>query len=359
MEVIMTERLAEFITHARDKGMDHATIRMLLLANGWRERDIIQAMTETSLDRPIPAPPDTGGAREAFLHLLAFASLYTAVIAAVVLVFNYIERWFPDPAFPVAALNARLSGMRWSVAVLLVAFPVFFWLSRFVLREIAATPEKSWSGIRRWLTYLTLFAAAIALGGDLITLVFYLLEGELSVRFVLKFLTVLVIAGMVFAYYVTALRLTPDRPESRHVHRIFGWSASVLVAVILVYGFAVTGSPLSERSRKFDDRRIDALKNIETEIGLICLGPNQYQPVAERTMIADLPPSLDEVARLARRRRPDIVDPETGARYRYEVTGESTFVLCASFNQVDDDPWEVRWNHPAGEHCFEFDLLRD
>jgi hypothetical protein len=88
--------LDAFIAHARSKDMDHATIRLLLLAAGWKERDVAQALAAQGLDMPVPVPPDSGGAREAFLHLLAFSSLYTTVISLIVLFFTYINRLFPD-----------------------------------------------------------------------------------------------------------------------------------------------------------------------------------------------------------------------------------------------------------------------
>src|SRR5687768_13322943 len=94
----MNTELRDFIGHARNKGMDHSTIRMLLISAGWKEKDIAQAMIEESLEMPIPPPPDTGGARDAFFHLLTFAAYYTTAISVGVLFFQYIEKYFPDPA---------------------------------------------------------------------------------------------------------------------------------------------------------------------------------------------------------------------------------------------------------------------
>jgi hypothetical protein len=56
--------------------------------------------------------------------------------------------------------------------------------------------------------------------------------------------------------------------------------------------------------------------------------------------------------------RPRIVDPATGAPYEYRVTGPSSFELCATFDGPRDEDFMARWNHAAGRHCFEFDLLR-
>lgn len=206
----MNKALTDFIAHARKKGMDHATIRMLLLSAGWKEKDIARAMTDESLDMAVPVPPDTGGAREAFLHLVTFAALYTTVISLVVLFFDYVNRLFPDPALePYPSYPGDLSGVRWSMAAIIVTYPVFLWVSRQLLEEIRVHPERAWSAIRRWLTYLTLFLASAALAGDVVTLVYKLLQGELSIRFLLKVAIVIVIAGLTFSYYFLTLRLRP------------------------------------------------------------------------------------------------------------------------------------------------------
>ena len=96
--------------------------------------------------------------------------------------------------------------MRWSIASLIVAFPVFLYTSWLIVRDLAADPNKRHSKVRRWLTYLTLFVAATVLIGDVITLVYNLLGGEITTRFLLKVLVVAFIAGTVFWYYLSDIR---------------------------------------------------------------------------------------------------------------------------------------------------------
>lgn len=206
--------LDQFIAHARSKGMDHTTIRMLLLSAGWKEKDIAEAMTAEGLGMPIPIPPDRGGARDSFFHLLTFAGLYTTVISLSILFFNYVNYHFPDPATEpfYRDPDTYLSPIRWSIAAIIVAFPLYLALSRYLLREMRDHPEKATSGVRRWLTYITLFIAALAIMGDVITLVFNLLEGELSVRFILKVLVVFILAGVTFVYYFLSMRSSPENP---------------------------------------------------------------------------------------------------------------------------------------------------
>ncbi|MEK7085265.1 MAG: DUF5671 domain-containing protein, partial [Patescibacteria group bacterium] len=60
--------------------------------------------------------------------------------------------------------------------------------------------------IRKWLVYFTLFAASLFIIGDLIALIYNFLQGELTVRFFLKILTVFFVAGSVFWYYFMDIR---------------------------------------------------------------------------------------------------------------------------------------------------------
>ena len=356
----MSSDLAAFLEHARSKGMDHGTIRMLLLSAGWKEKDVARALAEHALDLPVPAPPDSGGARDAFLYLSAFAALYASAIATISLLFDGVNRMLPDPAL---GENARasawsLSGTRWSLATLLVSFPLFVAFSRFLLKEMAVQLERSWSAVRRWLTYLTLFVAAVALATDLVTLVFYLLEGELSLRFLLKVLIVSIVAGLTFAYYLATVRMPARTLAASGMHTRFGIAAAGIAIVTLVWGGLVVGSPFSERLRKLDERRIQELGTIETALDRFCLGPPEVREKgAPKALVAPLPRSLDELASVAVVERPRTIDPATGLPYEYRVTGPSSFELCATFDLPRDEDLAPRWNHTAGRHCFAVDLL--
>jgi hypothetical protein len=59
---------------------------------------------------------------------------------------------------------------------------------------------------RGGITYLTLFIAVVSLTADMTTLVYNVLGGELTLRFFLKVLTVAVIAGGTFAYFLWDIR---------------------------------------------------------------------------------------------------------------------------------------------------------
>jgi hypothetical protein len=204
----MNEKLSQFVDHSRDKGLDYATIRHVLLSAGWREKDIAEVFCARDLELPIPEPTGVGTARDAFFHLLTFTALFTWATSLILLFISYIDFAFPDPAWRTSyyALEAALSNIRASLAALIVSFPFFLILWHFLLREVRLHPEKAKGAIRRWLGYLSLFVGAVTLSADAITFIYYLFEGQLTVRFLLKVTVLFLIAGSLVYYLAFTLR---------------------------------------------------------------------------------------------------------------------------------------------------------
>jgi hypothetical protein len=199
------DELTEFVKAALGRGASRDEIQSVLRAAGWpieQVRTALSGYADTPFPIPVPRPRPHLDARDAFVYLVLFSTLYVSAYHLGSLLFDIINSVFPDPAESPSNPYARVS-MRWSIASLVVAFPVFFYTSWFVARDLAVDPNKRHSKVRRWLTYLTLFAAATVLIGDVITLVYNLLGGEITTRFVLKVLVVGFIAATVFWYYLS------------------------------------------------------------------------------------------------------------------------------------------------------------
>ena len=203
------EELRSFIKDGLAHGVSRADLKDVLGRAGWAVGDVQGALTsfaEVEFPIPVPRPQPYLSARDAFMHLLLFTTLCISAFSLGRLVFQFINQAFPDPAAAFSAGEYAREAIRWSVASLVVACPVFLGVSRVISRDLATDPSKRASKVRRWLTYLTLFVAAGVLIGDVTTLVYNVLGGELTVRFVLKVLTVGSIAGTVFWYYLSDLR---------------------------------------------------------------------------------------------------------------------------------------------------------
>ena len=67
-------------------------------------------------------------------------------------------------------------------------------------------PEKAKSGVRRWLSFLSLFVGAVTLMLDVIWAIYYFVEGDLTTRFLLKVLVLFIVTGGVFLYLALVLR---------------------------------------------------------------------------------------------------------------------------------------------------------
>jgi len=205
--------LAAFIDAAKSKGASDEFIVRLLKEHGWPEKEIYQTFSAHYEGLTGVVVPQHGAgaesAKEAFLYLVSFATLGTWTIELGSLLFTYIDTWLPDRFSPSRAFSGA-SSVATELASIIVAFPVYAWVQRYLNREIAANPEKRASGVRKWLSHLALFVAAGCAIADLITFIDYFIRGELTAHFVLKVITVLVIAGGVLWYYLVSLREGAD-----------------------------------------------------------------------------------------------------------------------------------------------------
>jgi hypothetical protein len=329
--------LVQFIRATLARGATDRFVFDLLKANGWPERTLYAAFsTYTSEETGIPVPLRAGpgeSARDTFFYLLSFSTLTVWAIALGSLFFGLIEFAFPDPvASGVYASGYRRLQVATEVASLLVGFPVYWFVTRFINRAVEAEPARRQSPVRKWLTYLALFVASAILIGDCVAIVAALLRGELTVRFILKALTVFLTGGGIFAYYLEDIRSEVVLTRARR--RFYALVAATAVGAAVVLGFTLTGSPSAQRALQADLQRVRQLQEIASS-----LGPGRGS--------GQLPESLPaELQRL---------DPVTGTPYEYTRLSGEQYQLCATFStdtRGQGSEYSRFWEHPAGRHCF-------
>jgi len=214
----VSEDLVVFVRDALARGQTRAQIAEVLQKAGWtneQTRAALAAYVDVEFPIPVPRARPNLSAREAFLYLVLFGTLFISALSLGSLLFDLINVRFPDPADTnyLSSPEYVRSSIRWAVSSLMVAFPVFAYTSWVTSRAIRLDPNKRASKVRRWLTYWTLFVASGALIGDFTTLVYNVLGGEGSLRFLLKVLVVGIIAGTAFTYYLRDIRA--DEVETR------------------------------------------------------------------------------------------------------------------------------------------------
>jgi len=335
-----SDELLDFVRKAKAEHVDDQALVTILRQHGWSERRVYAALSRYYGER-IGAIPERGGAREnardAFLYLLAFATLGIWTVALVWLADILADRAFPSPLdlnYAVESFRQQAAGQ---LASLIVAFPIFLAMTNAIVREARRRPEALESGVRKWLTYLALVVAAVVLLGDCIWFLTQFLLGELTVRFAVKAIVLFAVSCGVFWYYLGTVR--GDQP-SRSRDAIFGWAASGVVLAAIVLGFTGIGAPSYNRDVDFDQRRVSDLQTLARRITIAY--------AAHKT----LPRSLNALAQ----NEPELLtDPLTSNPYAYQPGNAGTYPLCATFQTDTAEPPFDRsiWKHPAGSHCFE------
>jgi hypothetical protein len=147
--------------------------------------------------------------------------------------------------------------------------------------------------------------------------------------------------------------------------KFFTYTVIGIVAVAVIAGFFVVGSPKEERMRRFDGERVAHLQQL------------QWNIIEYWQSKGKLPAKL---ADLNDPTRGVIVpsDPETGESYGYEIKKPETFNLCATFQTetisenvssriakpIPAEPFGgIRdgdvWTHSAGRVCFDRTIDKD
>ena len=352
----MNADLQLFVRESLARELPRAAIRERLLEAGWRAEEVESALAAfAEVDFPVPVPRRRPylSAREAFLYLVLFATLYITAFNLGLVLFAIVDRWLPDAVQIEYASRWATEAIRNGIAALVIAFPIFLFLSTLIGRAMARDPEKRGSAVRKWLTYLTLFVAALVLIGDLTFVLQRLLAGELVARILWKTLVVFAIAGAVFGHYLAELRSEEREGAARRGGTPWlAWAAVVAVVVTIAFRLVASGSPQQSRLRTLDARRVESLKSIWNQL------------VAEHKVRRPLPVSLAELsARPAAPALETFRDPESKEFFGYRVVDSTTVELCATFATEDslvspDGGGEssLFWKHPRGRHCFELSL---
>lgn len=349
----MSQTLDSFVREALTSSLSRDQIREKLLEAGWPNDEIssaLDAWADVEFPIPVPRPRPYLSARDAFGYLVLFTTLYISAIALIKVVYEVINHAFPDATTNIYSIERELSSLRWGTAALIIAFPLLFWLSRRIYVATRSDPEKRTSKIRKWLTYVTLFVAATALICDVITLVFFLLGGDLTARFLLKVTTVAAVAGAVFGYYLWDLKQGDLEPLPRGPGhpglRLFAGSVTAVTLATVVTGIMIAGSPSTARSQRLDLLRVQHLVSIASSVDIY------------RSREGRLPPGLVSLA-TDRSAAPQAVrDPATNALYEYLPESDDSYRLCAVFETEDREPrifytrGAAFWGHGAGRHCY-------
>lgn len=277
-------------------------------------------------------------------------ALYMGVFSFVGLLFEYINHTFKDSALQYYSYDPYGGAISYFMASLIVLAPVTLILMRVIRNGIAADHSRAEVWVRRWALFLTLFIAGFTIVVDLIVLLTTFLNGEeLTARFLLKVLVVLLVAAAGFMHFWADLRGYWEK--NPHYARTITWGVAALVVVTILAGFVIVGTPQTQRQYRVDDQRVQDLQSLQSQIIYFY---QQKERLPQTLAELNDPLSYYSVP----------VDPETDGSYGYRATGPLSFELCATFNLQNRESMGDRasmghypgmsenWQHGEGEICY-------
>jgi len=293
------------------------------------------------------AQKQNNSAKFAFLYMLSLVALGFTAISSGLVVFQIINKKFPDLLNPY--LHQFDSGsLKFAIAAIIIAAPIYYFTSWQINKNLRSGVLAKEAGVRRWLTYFILFVASVTIIGWLIGVIFNYLDGELTAKFILKSATAIIIAAIVFSYYLYDIRREETVAKIDRIVQVYFYATAVLVLTALSAAFYFAPTPTETRNMRQDQNIISRFNQIDGAI-------NGYLQQEKK-----LPNGLEDLI-LDRRflLESDIKDSVTGEKFEYHIVKEGEqYKLCATFltsnrgeadNQYNYD--KERWPHEAGRQC--------
>lgn len=296
-------------------------------------------------------------ARNFALQLGSLIALYVSLSALIAVVFGVINVLYPDAAQGYWAYDGAQQGIRVGVAMLIVFFPTFVVITRFV-NQIRRKETGTYLTLTKWLVYLSLLVGGCILLGDLVTVILTYLNGDVTLRFILKAVTLLLVIGAAFYYYIKDAKGYWNNHEKES--KLYAAGASVVVIAVLVLGFMHSETPKQVREMKLDDQQTQNLQDM------------QYR-IEDHFRINKALPANTQMLYVGVE---EPKAPEGRTAYSYKTIDTDTYQLCATFaypsqamskdaqRPVETAPDGTKnpynnWDHGAGLTCFERTVLTD
>lgn len=290
-------------------------------------------------------------ALDAFLNLLSLITVVWLAYSVGGVVFQLINKYLGnlEPAF--GSISANYYALKISLASLIVVTPVYFGVINVLHRKYKQGELDHTSGVYRWLTYLMLLVSALTIIGSLIALISGFLNGNYTSNFILKMLTVIVIAGFIFGYYFFDLK-RQDYLKAHIVSIVVGAIVGLAVLASVVFGFLSVPTPIDARNQLLDEQKISALTNVYSYVLDGFRNADKLQAELDLTQLENL------------------AAPGTYDGIEYRKIDEKNFELCAVFLAKADpakyqqyaSPYypTMAWqSHEAGRQCFQFDVAKE
>ncbi|HPO61433.1 MAG TPA: DUF5671 domain-containing protein, partial [Exilispira sp.] len=200
-------------------------------------------------------------AKFAFYYMLSLVTLFIISISFGSIVFELINKFFPDIAKTVYYNSSPLKS---AISGILIATPIFYLVMSKIYYNLKIGELKKDSEVRRWLTYFILFISSVVVIGSLIGILNNFLDGALTINFIFKALTVLFIASLIFGFYFYDIKRQDF--AANKVNNIFFFVSLAIITCGFISSLFIIESPTEARNRKLDERIMQDFNDIKYAI---------------------------------------------------------------------------------------------
>lgn len=292
-------------------------------------------------------PNTNNSAKFAFFYLLSLVALVFMSLATGLIIFQIINKKILD-VLAIAPGGFSQDALKFAISAVIIAAPIYFVMMRLINKSLLSGRLDKDSGIRKWLTYFILLVSAVVMIGWLIATINSFLNGELTVKFILKSLTAILISALIFSYYLYDIR-RGDVSKNNNIVRAYYYGSMAIALVVLAASFFFIDSPLTVREQKFDQTIINKFSQIDSAISAY-YGENKKLPENLKDLLGG-----GSVYYIVEN---DINDPVTNKIFDYNVKSKDGYELCATFRTSSKDLskdrnyyFDARWLHNAGYQC--------
>lgn len=285
-------------------------------------------------------------AKFAFFYLLSLVALIFMALSSGMVIFQVINKFITD------VINAgRYSdeALKFAISAIIVSTPIYYITMRQIHKNLLSGGLNEESGIRKWLTYLILLIASVVMIGWFIATVNSFFNGELTTKFILKSITAIGIAAVIFGFYFYDIKRENIVGKKDNVIRIYFYASLAAVIAVFITALFVVESPTETRNRRQDEAVLSNFSQIDNAI-------NSYY--AEKNSLPENTGVLVEEYTFITEET--IKNPATDEMFGYNIKATTTYELCTTFltsNKEKDDRDFVfdnnLWPHDEGYQCLE------
>lgn len=278
----------------------------------------------------------------AFWYLLSLVALVFVAFSVGASIFQLINKYIPDIAEQNYQFRVSMELLKFAISALIVATPLYFWMQSLIFKNLKSGELDKEVGVRKWLTYFILLVAAVVVLGYLIATINSLLDGEITTKFILKTLTVISIAAIIFSFYFYDIKREDVTKGADKTIKVYLFGSLVLILASLVFAFTIIESPKVARNRKIDQQLVNNFYNINGAVNNYYLA-NKKLPTNLEMLLA-----IDDNALLG----DNLVNPNTKKNIEYKVVSDNQYDLCTDFlTDSSQEPYRGEWKHKVGYDC--------